>query len=193
MSARWKKWLDLITPRSGRIRTEAGEVVNEGDFYASNNEYSSRIGRQHRSFWSGSVPASTTYDFVLLPPSGTQIIGISRTQTVLDGRLDISFRVGGTYTGVAETMSGFNFDEVDGNAPVSQLLRVTGMSGSSARTSGAPIISPETGPIRTPANQTAAGAHPRFDDVSIPVFRYANPGAASVQLWFDLIWEEREA
>ncbi len=193
MSQRWQRWLDLITPRSGRIRTEDGRHVNQGDFFASNNEYASRIGRLHRTFWAGDVPAATAYDFVLLPPEGIQIYGISRTQTVLDGRLDIAFLVGGTYSSVDETMDGFNFDEVGGAAPVSQLLRVTGLSGASARTSGAPVISPETGPIRTPANQTAAGAHPRFDAASIPAFRYANPGASPVNLWFDLIWEEREA
>lgn len=31
---RWQRWLDLITPRSGRIRMESGAYVNEGDALA---------------------------------------------------------------------------------------------------------------------------------------------------------------
>jgi len=194
MSERWRNWLNLITPRSGRIRCEDGRYVNQGDRYALESAYLSRLGRGYRAFWAGSVPASTTYDFVLQPPVGVQIYGISRSQTVLDGRLNIQFAVGGTYaTTAGSPIAGFNYDELLEDTAQSQLLRVTDLTGASQRTSGGPIIAPATGPIRTSAAQTEAGFHPRFDNTRFPVFRYTNPDSAPVQLWIDLAWEEVDA
>lgn len=149
----------------------------------------SRQGRVVRSFWQGSIPSATTYNFILNIPVGKQIYGLVRDQTIFDGTVNISFNVGGTYSAVAQSMAEFNLDEVDGYTPVCTLDRVTGLTGQSQRTTEF-MMSPSTGPVRSASTQTATSAHPRFDSTTKPVFSYQNPGGAPVSLWLTLLWEE---
>lgn len=149
----------------------------------------SRQGRVVRSFWQGAIPATTTYNFILNIPAGKQIYGLVRDQTIFDGTVNISFNVGGTYSSVAQSMVGYNLDEVDGYTPVCTLDRVTELVGQSQRTTEV-MVSPSTGPVRSASTQTATSAHPRFDSTTMPVFSYQNPGGSPVSLWLTLLWEE---
>lgn len=152
----------------------------------------SRNGELFRTYWGSSVPAETTYSFILLPPSGIKLIGISRITTVLDGRINACHGVGGSGYTIAETMTGYNYDETLGSTAQSSLYRVTGLTGSSQRCAQVPIIAPTSGPVRDESVQTLIEAQPTYDASNFAVFNYENPGASAVGLWFDVSWLEIE-
>lgn len=177
--------------RFSNLVDSQGRLLNQADAMVANATVGSRSGRLYRSFWEGQVPAATAYHWVVRPPVGTHLFGVVRTSTVLEGRLDVTFLVGGSFSAVEESKDGFNFDESLEDIALTKFERVSGLTGASQRSSSAPIISPASGPVRAPSAQTAAGAHPKFTNTLFPVFEYSNPDATDpVNLWLDIVWEE---
>lgn len=162
----------------------------------SDSAVSSRYSDFYRAWWSGQIPANTTYDFPIEIPEGIDLFGFSRVTTVLDGRVNTSFLVGGEWSpgDVEYTQKGYLFDERNGGVRSQpSLLRVTGLSGASTRTPAIPIIAPSTGAVRTPSAQTESGLIPSFRAPHYPVFRYQNPGGSAVQLYLQVTWQEMES
>lgn len=180
-------------PRNGWLEKEDGGVINQGDAIEQLDEANptsqSRKGKYYRTTWSGEVPGNTTYDFILDIPSGLKIYGISRDQSAGPGRLDIEFRVGGTWSTEEFSSVGYNMDETLGDTSQASFKRVSDLSGSGLRASGL-MLSATSNAGKSASTQTINGLHPRFDENTIPVFRYTNPGSNPVVLKLNLIWEE---
>lgn len=189
-TARWKRWLGLVGPRSGRVVDEQGRQLNQANYMAAELGYGSRVHDFYRAYWAGSIPANTTYDFIVLPAENCRIYGLTRATTVFGGRVNASFRVGGTYDSVQYSMPGANFDEERGGESNSLFKLVDGLSGSEQRDAGAPIIATGQGANRQVSAQTQAGFQPKFTPEKFPVFRYQNPDNDPVEVWIDITFEE---
>jgi len=161
-------------------------------FLSFDNPLLSRQGKLYRAFWSGAIPALTTYHFIIYIPVGKVAYGILRDNAIFDGNVNVSFNVGGTYTTTDETKTAYNFDEVGGPAATCSLRRISGLTGQSQRTSEF-MSSPTTGPTRSVSAQTSVGAHPKFDSTRFPIFSYQNLDNDTTSLWLNLIWEEQNA
>jgi len=192
--SRFIKILNNFDPQNGWFIQGDGDRINLADAIRLQGEAdttsASRTGRLYRNVWIGSVPGNTTYDFILEIPVGYEAWGVVREQSVGPGRLNIEFRVGGEWDSLADSVPGYNMDEVAGDESQSVFARAVGLTGSSRRAGGFQI-NPEPASGRTASTQTTAGTHPRFRSDTTPVFRYQNPTGSSVELALNLIWEER--
>jgi hypothetical protein len=183
-----------LRPASGRFLNESGGRANLADELEAWAEVdarrASRAGLLFRTFWQGTVPNGSTYYFAFDIPSGIRLIGVARYDTIIDGELDVTFGIAASLGTAQETLSGYNFDEVDGASPQAVFKRYDTVTGFSARTPTTRLYAPSSGPDRYPATQTSADIRPVFNQSTIPVLRFVNSSGSDVDLHTYLIWQE---
>lgn len=158
------------------------------------SERASRDANLFRGFRTVSIPASTTYEFVIDIPAGIDIFGFTRSTEVVEGEVEGTFLTctGFTDSGDAAAV-GLNFDRRAGRRDnaLSSVLRVTALTGIITHSPAALIVAPSTGPTTGVSVQTVAGAQPAFDSSEIPAFRYENLNATNaVIIKLSLFWQE---
>lgn len=183
---------------SGRMLKEDGGVLNQADYIRAqrlaNVEQQSRDGTLHRSWWSGSIPASTTYYFAIQIPAGLDLFGVFREVVVESGSVRASFAVGGAISGTTgEAQGPYNFNNVDGPDAVSSFDRVTLVDPGALELQTAPrlLAAPTGGSVRQPSAQTAAGAHVKHDASIFPFFVLQNIlGNQLAECQITVFWQE---
>lgn len=181
--------------KTGRMIREDDRLINEADYMVaerlSNLEQMGRDGTLFRSFFQGSVPAATTYTFVIDIPPETTLYGIARFVSIEAGDLRGAFFKGGTFQTVDEVYPAFNFDNRAGApAPTCQLKRVSGVSGLVQQSPNSLLTAPTTGPQRRPSTQTQVGAQVVHDSNNLPFFTMQNDTVMAEDMTLYLFWQE---
>jgi len=193
---RFTRFLTQFTPRTGRLIRESGDFFNVGDSARlrelSDIDVSARLGNLYRGFWEGTVPANTTYDFVIDMPEGLDLFGFTRISTAVDVSLYTTFLSCTGFVSAEGPIDGLSFDRRQGKKSVSQckIHRASSLSGVVTHSPEQLLFVPSTGSVRAPSAQTEAGALPAFDSQEIPAFRYENKSGSPSTLTLYLFWQE---
>lgn len=192
---RWQRWLDLITPTTGRYRMENGDFINLADFAFTKQleEISTQsiLGNAYAATLRRTLAADASVDYVLLVPEGLRFYLHSRTQTVVGGALEISLLVNpdSGYT-AAETVRGYNLDATIAEQSGASIVRTASpTTGGELRLQQ--ILTPAgTGSNRSSATTTAVDAIPQYTSATPSVLRITNTGNASAEVLVNLVWAE---
>ena len=115
---RFTRFLTQFTPRTGRLIRESGDFFNVGDSARlrelSDIDVSARLGNLYRGFWEGTVPANTTYDFVIDMPEGLDLFGFTRISTAVDVSLYTTFLSCTGFVSAEGPIDGLSFDRRQG-------------------------------------------------------------------------------
>lgn len=179
-------------PRSGQMVDWDGNVVSETQsiINASDRDVaqSSRDGKLFRAFWHGTLGGNEIGYFILDIPVGTQIRGISRSQTLGDGLVDIKFAIADEYTASEYGLQGANMDELSTATTPCIFRKVTGPTIVATR-DGTFHQSPTQNSRASSSPQTIAGAHTRHDSNTLPLFIYDNRGNEDFEMSISIIWQ----
>jgi hypothetical protein len=195
---RFTNYLKQRNPISGRQVRESGDFYNLADYSRlkeqTNIETASRLSNLYRGFWQGSIPANTTYNFVIDIPEGIDLFGFTRISTALENTLFTTFLSCRSFVSAEGPIDGLSFDRRLGKRNTSQckIHRASSLSGVVTHSPETGLIVPATGATtnRSPSSQTEAGAQPAFDITEIPAFRYENKTGAIAKLDFYIFWQE---
>lgn len=185
-----------LGPVTGRQVLETGELFNVADAarlrQLSDIDVASRQGNLYRGFWQGTVPATSTREFVIDIPAGIDLFGFSRISGVGARTLFSTFLSCTGFVSAEGPIDGRSFDRRTGRKSVSQckIHRASSLSGVIQHSPRTEIFIADTGAIRAPSSQTEAGALPAFDENELPAFRYENESGTAATLSLYLFWQE---
>lgn len=193
---RFSDFLKQRNPRTGRSVRESGDFYNMADAARlrekADVDRASRLGNLYRGFWQGTLPAGTTYEFVLDVPAGLDLFGFTRVSTARDESIYSTFLSCTGFVSAEGPIDGLSFDRRTGRKSVSQckIHRASSLSGIVVHSPETELFVPTTGAVKEPSVQTEVGAQPAFDSNELAAFRYENKSGGDALLTLYLFWQE---
>lgn len=89
-NATWKKWLDLITPRSGRVRMESGQFVNTGDLASRIDSATNIFNQLQTAEYSPQVESKPLPELSSLRNTIVGTASLANGEIVIDGTSSLS-------------------------------------------------------------------------------------------------------
>lgn len=196
-ASRWQRWLDLITPRSGRVRCEDGEWINVGSIEQQRERFSLlnetvNNGASILSIRMNNLAALTDHHFVIDIPAGKNLVLHTRNLTLSEGRYEvdaIAVTSVDLTTGVTNGVTA-PLNKVSGMAASTVLRhRVGGVTGAVVREYGfADTGSVQTGQARAGGTTATEGVIKILSGPSILRVRKTTEGAFTANLVY-VAWE----
>lgn len=190
--SRFSKFINMLSPRTGRLIRENGDYVNEADLIQRQDSVTFLLAVEDGDIFTSNIDfvldAGDTATFYQEVPEGKVVRGIS-LEGVFSGSINYQMTLGATAGAVLETLPALNLNTDPALEPSeSNIKKVIGITGGTVveKSFG---ITPATGAGRSASPLAGAGLGKIYYESTSPAFQFTNFGNQQARLALTWIWK----